>query len=113
MIVSQRPSEISETITAQCNNFIAMRLLNPNDQTYVRKLVPDTMANLIDILSTLQQGEAFFIGDAVALPTRVQIDMPSPTPASGDIKFFNKWLKKEASTDVPSVVGNWWKQLRT
>ena len=113
MIVSQRPSEISETITAQCNNFIAMRLLNPNDQSYVRKLVPDSLANLIDILPTLQQGEAFVIGDAVAIPARVLIDMPNPTPASGDIKFFNKWQKKEADTNVADVVSNWWKQIRT
>ena len=113
MIVSQRPAEISETITAQCNNFIAMRLLNPNDQNYVRKLVPDSLANLIDILPTLQQGEAFVIGDAVAIPTRVLFDMPSPTPASGDIKFFHKWQKKEADTNVADVVNNWWKQIRT
>ncbi|MBA4312593.1 MAG: ATPase [Chlorobiaceae bacterium] len=113
MIVSQRPSEISETITAQCNNFIALRLLNPNDQNYVRKLVPDALASLIDVLPTLGQGEAFVIGDAVAIPARVQIDMPSPAPASGDIKFFNKWLKKEADTSVLDVVNNWWKQIRS
>ena len=113
MIVSQRPAEISETIIAQCNNFIAMRLLNPNDQSYVRKLVPDTLSSLIDILPTLQQGEAFVIGDAVAVPTRVQVDMPSPTPASGDIKFFTKWQKKEEPTNVADVVNNWWKQIRS
>ena len=113
VIVSQRPAEISETIIAQCNNFIAMRLLNPNDQAYVRKLVPDTLANLIDVIPTLQQGEAFIIGDAVALPTRVMIDMPKPMPASGDIKFFEKWRKREAKTDVADVVSNWWKQIRS
>jgi DNA helicase HerA-like ATPase len=113
MIVSQRPAEISETITAQCNNFVAMRLLNPNDQAYVRKLVPDTLANFIDILPTLQQGEAFIIGDAVAIPTRVMIDMPSPRPASGDIKFFEKWQKKEEQTNVAEVVSNWWRQIRS
>ena len=112
MIVSQRPAEISETITAQCNNFIAMRLLNPNDQEYVRKLVPDTLSNFIDILPTLQQGEAFIIGDAVAIPTRVNVDMPSPRPASGDIKFFEKWQKRDEETNVGDVVNNWWKQER-
>jgi len=112
MIVSQRPSEISETITAQCNNFIAMRLLNPHDQGYVRKLVPDALSTLIDILPTLGQGEAFIIGDAVAIPSRVMLDMPSPTPASGDIKFFEKWKKGEKPTTVSDVVNNWWKQIR-
>ncbi len=113
MIVSQRPSEISETITSQCNNFLAMRLLNPNDQQYVRKLVPDTLANMIDILPTLRQGESFLIGDAVPVPSRVMIDMPDPTPASGDIKFFAKWRKRDAETVVSEVVNNWWKQIRT
>lgn len=112
MIVSQRPSEISETIIAQCNNFIAMRLLNPNDQNYVRNLVPDSMANITDILPTLQQGEAIIIGDAVAVPVRAMIDMASPQPASSDIKFFEKWEHKESSTDVSKVVENWWKQIR-
>jgi DNA helicase HerA-like ATPase len=113
MIVSQRPSEISETVTAQCNNFVAMRLLNPNDQSYVRKLVPDGLSNLIDILPTLGQGEAFLIGDAVPVPARVMIDMPSPEPASGDIKFWEKWQKKDEETNVAEVVNNWWKQIRT
>jgi DNA helicase HerA-like ATPase len=113
MIVSQRPSEISETITAQCNNFIAMRLLNPNDQMYVRKLVPDALSSIIDILPTLQQGEAYLIGDAVAIPSRVMMDPPSPSPASNDIRFYEKWKKQLHSTDVKSVVNNWWKQIRT
>ncbi len=113
MIVSQRPSEISETITAQCNNFIAMRLLNPNDQQYIRKLVPDSLSNLIELLPTLGQGEAYFIGDAVPVPVRVLIDMPTPPPASGDIQYFDKWQNAAVKTEVADVVNNWWKQIRS
>lgn len=113
MIVSQRPAEISETITAQCNNFIAMRLLNPNDQNYVRKLVPESLSNIIDVLPTLRQGEAYILGDAVAIPARVLFDRPSPEPAGADILFFEKWKKRENVTIVAEVVNNWWKQIRT
>jgi DNA helicase HerA-like ATPase len=113
MIVSQRPAEISETIVSQCNNFVAMRLLNPNDQNYVRKLVPDSQADFIDVLPTLRQGEAFVIGDSVALPVRVQIDMPQPPPGGADIRFFDKWTKSDDLTEVNEVVNNWWKQIRT
>ncbi len=113
MIISQRPAEISETITAQCNNFVAMRLLNPNDQQYIRKLVPDSLSNLIEVLPTLRQGEAYFIGDAVPVPVRVVIDMPDPEPASGDIRYFDKWQKASNVTEVADVVNNWWKQIRT
>jgi uncharacterized protein len=113
MIISQRPAEISETITAQCNNFIAMRLLNPNDQAYVRKLLPDALSNLMDVLPTLQQGEAYIIGDAVPVPSRVIIDIPSPRPSSGDVKFYERWRTKQAETNVQSVVEKWWKQERS
>lgn len=113
MIISQRPAEISETITAQCNNFMAMRLLNPNDQAYVRKLLPDALSNLMDVLPTLQQGEAYVIGDAVPVPSRVLIDLPDPPPASGDVKFFERWRTKQTTTDVNTVVERWWKQERS
>lgn len=113
MIVSQRPAEISETITAQCNNFVALRLLNPNDQNYVRKLVPESQANFIDVLPTLGQGEAFLLGDSVAIPARVLFDKPNPEPGGADINFFEKWKRKEMDTNVNEVVNNWWRQIRT
>ncbi len=113
MIISQRPAEISETITAQCNNFIAMRLLNPNDQAYVRKLLPDALSNLMDVLPTLQQGEAYIIGDAVPVPSRLIIDIPSPRPSSGDVKFYERWRTKQADTNVNNVVEKWWRQERS
>ncbi len=113
MIVSQRPAEISETIIAQCNNFVAMRLLNPTDQQYVRKLVPESQANFIDVLPTLRQGEAFIIGDAVAIPVRVMLDKPSPEPGGSDILYFEKWKHCDMPTEVSEVVQNWWRQTRT
>jgi DNA helicase HerA-like ATPase len=113
MIISQRPAEISETITAQCNNFIAMRILNPNDQAYVRKLLPDALSNLMDVLPTLQQGEAYIIGDAVPMPSRIIIDIPSPRPSSGDVKFYERWQTKQVETNVHNVVDKWWKQERS
>jgi hypothetical protein len=33
MVVSQRPSEVSDTIFAQCNNFIALEKPNPEPQS--------------------------------------------------------------------------------
>ena len=63
-LVTQRPSEISETIFSQCNNFLAMRLTNPDDQNYVRRLLPDTLGPLTEALPTLESGEAILIGDS-------------------------------------------------
>ena len=112
MIVSQRPSEISETILSQCNNFVVMRLTNPVDQNYVRKVMSDTFAGLVDTLPALRQGEALIVGEAITMPLRVQIDYPNPEPSSADIKFFDKWKQSDVKTDIPEVVERWWKQER-
>ncbi len=112
MIVSQRPAEVSETILSQCSNYVVLRLTNPIDQNYIRKLVPDTFVGLVDVLPSLRQGEALIVGDALPMPLRVQIDYPKPEPESGDIKFFDKWKQSEAKTYIEDVVNRWWKQER-
>lgn len=51
VISSQRPSELSPTVLAQCNTFLLHRLVNDEDQSLVRKLVPDTLSYLLKELS--------------------------------------------------------------
>lgn len=90
-IVSQRPSEISETIFSQCNNFIAMRLTNPEDQNYVKRLLPDSLGSVTDILPSLQSGEALLIGEATVMPSIVLVDRCEHEPSSNDIPYLEKW----------------------
>ena len=113
MIVSQRPSDLSETILSQCNNFVILRLTNPTDQNYVKKLVPDSFAGMFDVLPSLRQGEALIVGDSTALPARVMLDYPAPPPNSADIRFYDKWVAADRPTDVSDVVDRWWKQDRS
>ena len=113
MIVSQRPSEISETILSQCNNFVILRLLNPIDQSYIRRLVPDSFSGLDSVIPLLRQGEALILGDSMPMPLRVQVDMPNPPPDSSDVSFFDKWKQKGAKTDANEVMERWWSQQRT
>lgn len=94
MIVSQRPSEISETIFSQCNNFVAMRLTNPNDQNYVKRLLPDNISAITDSLPILERQEAIIIGDSLPIPTLVRIkDLGEFKPSSNDINFNTEWQK--------------------
>jgi DNA helicase HerA-like ATPase len=67
LVVSQRPSDVSKTILSQCNNFIALRLTNEQDQSAVRSVMPDSMAGIADILPLLDIGEAIVLGDSVLL----------------------------------------------
>lgn len=109
LLASQRPSEISETIFSQCNNFIAMRLTNPVDQGYVKKLLPDSLGSLIDKMPSLKQGEALLVGEAIVLPSIVQIDRCSPEPSSNDIPYWELWKEKWKDMDIEKIKKEWYK----
>lgn len=108
LLASQRPSEISETIFSQCNNFIAMRLTNPVDQGYVKKLLPDTLGTLIDKMPSLKQGEALLVGESIILPSIVQIDRCSPEPSSNDIPFWELWKEEWKDMDIEEIKKEWY-----
>ncbi|MCI6190132.1 MAG: ATP-binding protein [Clostridium sp.] len=107
LLASQRPSEISETIFSQCNNFLALRLTNPVDQNYVKRLLPDTLGGLIDKMPSLKAGECLLIGDAVVLPSVVKIDKCDPEPASNDIPYFQLWKEQWNEIDIPEIQNIW------
>lgn len=103
MVVSQRPSEISETVFSQCNNFVVMRLTNANDQNYVKRLLPEAENTIIDRLPILGQGEALIVGDCITLPSLVQIDKCDPEPSSQDIQVYSEWKKDWRSVDLETI----------
>lgn len=109
LLASQRPSEISETIFSQCNNFIAMRLTNPNDQGYVKKLLPDTLGNLIDKLPMLKAGEALLLGESIILPSIVHIDPCLLPPSSSDIPYLELWKEEWKNIDIIGLKEEWYK----
>ncbi len=111
-VVSQRPHEVSETVLAQCGTFICLRITNPDDQGYVRRLVPESEGDLVSVLAGLGRGEALVLGEAVPLPTRLQFDKPDPSPNSDDIDFYHKWKDGPDDLDVNAIVGRWRSQER-
>ncbi|AEG01009.1 ATP-binding protein [Methylomonas methanica] len=111
-VVSQRPTELSETMLAQCSTFICLRTTNPDDQEYIRGLVPEAEGDLTDILTSLGRGEALVLGEAAPLPTRVQIYRPNPEPKSNDVDYFTGWREGPDDLDVEGIVNNWRTQTR-
>lgn len=100
VVVSQRPSDVSRTILSQCNNFLVLRLTNDADQNVVRRLLPDSMLGLTDILPLLDTGEALLLGDAILLPTRIKLDKPTIEPASNTLNFWSDWSDKSSDNDA-------------
>jgi hypothetical protein len=109
MVVSQRPSEVSETIFSQCNNFVALRLTNPNDQNYIKNLLPENIEGLGDILPTLGKGQCLIVGDSLPMATLAQLDLPSPRPASDDVAVLDMWQKDWLDITFADVISKWQK----
>lgn len=111
-IVSQRPGELSETVLSQCANYICMRISNPDDQAYVRKLMPEGEQNMADTLTSLARGEALIMGEASPLPARFKVNPPDPPPHSGDANYADSWRAGPKDLDVDGIVHHWWNQSR-
>jgi DNA helicase HerA-like ATPase len=111
-VISQRPHELSETVLAQCGTYICLRITNPDDQEYIKKLVPEGEADLVDILAALSRGEAMAMGEGAPLPIRFQIFKPDPPPNSNDVDFHTGWREGPEDLDIDSIVDHWRRQGR-
>jgi hypothetical protein len=109
MIVSQRPTEIDETILSQCGTFIALRLSNSADRAKVQAALPDSLSGLMDSLPILRTGEAIIAGEAAKLPIRCRITLPpaDARPSSEDPLVAQAWAKKWAKGDYDRVAAAW------
>ena len=104
---------MNRTVLSQCNNFIALRLSNAEDQAVIKKLLPDNLSGLTDVLPILDIGEALVVGDASLLPTRVIIDEPKIKPESATIKFWKEWSDNKAKQDIATAVTGLRKQSKS
>lgn len=110
MVVSQRPSEVSETIFSQCNNFVVLKLTNVNDQNCIKNLLPDNNASLVDVLPTLAAGECLVVGDSAPLPAVVKLEMPNPIPSSSNVNVYDEWNKDWIDVVFEDVIKRWRKE---
>lgn len=110
VVISQRPSEVNKTMLSQCSNFISMRLTNSDDQSVIKKLLPDSLGGFSDILPTLDTGEALVVGDACLLPSRIRIDEPINKPNSGTVNFWDEWQEATPASRLTTAIDNWRKQ---
>ena len=114
MIVSQRPSEIDPTILSQCGTMFAMRLANATDRSHVTGTVSDNLEGLFNMLPALRTGEAIIVGEAVHLPLRALIDVPTKNrrPDSHDPKVYDPdsaggWNRSKQAENYARVLSKW------
>jgi DNA helicase HerA-like ATPase len=110
IVISQRPSEVNRTVLSQCNNIVAMRLTNGEDQSVIKRLLPDTLGGFAELLPILDTGEALVVGDASLLPSRIRITTPGKQPNSGTVDFWDRWCSSKKVTNIDEAVDSWRKQ---
>ena len=90
-LISQRPVEISETVISQCSNFLIFKLNHPRDVEYIRKMLPNISAEIVEKQKSLQPGTCMAFGKAFKVPTIVRMKMPDPAPSSSSCDVYKTW----------------------
>jgi DNA helicase HerA-like ATPase len=77
VIISQRPSRLDETTLSQCNSFVIMRMVNPADQTFVKRVIETLGEDEANLLPDLDVGEALLSGQFINFPVLVRMKKPA------------------------------------
>ncbi|MBE6158064.1 MAG: ATP-binding protein [Firmicutes bacterium] len=97
-IITQRPSELSDTTISQCSNFIILRTLHPKDLDYIRNMVPNISSEIVAQLKNLKPGNCIAFGSAFKVPISMYIDLPNPRPLSNNVDLETVWYQVEEKT---------------
>ena len=91
-LITQRPTELSETVISQCTNFLIFKITHPSDLEYIRKMVPNISADVIEKQKSLQAGTCVAFGKMMKIPMIVKMQLPNPEPHSSNASIYDKWM---------------------
>ncbi len=90
-VISQRPSEVSETVISQCSNFLVFKMFHPKDLSFIEGILSNTSSDIINKLKVLPPGICYGFGTSLKMPTSIVMDKPSPTPISDNCNIDDTW----------------------
>ena len=99
-LITQRPSELSDTCVSQCSNFIILRTIHPVDLKYIKEMVPNVSTEIMLQLKNLKPGNCIAFGSAFKVPTVMYMDLPNPMPLSENVDLINVWYKDNAPKNL-------------
>lgn len=103
-VASQRPSELNKTITAQCANYIVMKLNNENDKSMIKSMMPAGSADVIETTTMFSSGDCLIIGDACPIPLKIHVELAKERPQSKTIDFWDEWSKEREGVDYAACL---------
>ncbi|MDD4375578.1 MAG: DUF87 domain-containing protein [Clostridia bacterium] len=92
-LISQRPVELSDTVISQCSNFIIFKMTHPMDIEYIKKMLPNISADIIEKQKSLQPGMCVAFGKSFKVPMIVKMEMPNPEPHSSNCDVVSRWQR--------------------
>ena len=93
-LVSQRPVELSETVISQISNFLILKMTHPRDLEYVKKMLPNMSAEIMEKQKSLQPGMCVAFGSAFKVPMIIKMPLPNPEPHSSNVDVVAVWQGK-------------------
>ncbi|MDQ3020576.1 MAG: ATP-binding protein [Bacteroidota bacterium] len=112
LLVTQRPSELDDTVLSQCGTMIALRMYNSSDRSHVTSAIQDDLNNITDLLPSLRTGEALIIGEGVKIPSRVKFYKMPDSPKSSDPKVSIEWAKDKPDVKEYSKAVEFWRDKK-
>ena len=108
-LVTQRPSELDETVLSQCGTIIALRMNNSKDRSFIRSAMQDELQTMVDLLPSLRTGEGIISGEGVRIPSRVKFYKLTDAPKGSDPKVSEKWKleKKQSKENYNTLLSLW------
>lgn len=91
-LITQRPSELSETAISQCSNFLIFKVQHPKDVGYIKEMVPNITDNEMKKIKMLPPGMCMAFGSAFKLPVLVKFALPNPEPNSRSANITESWF---------------------
>lgn len=105
-IISQRPVEISDTVIAQCSNFLIFKMTHPKDIKYIEEMLPNISQDVIEKMKVLQPGNCVVFGSAFKIPMICKLKMPDPMPYSTNCNVSGCWGQEISARVNPKPVAN-------
>ena len=105
-IITQRPVELSDNVISQCTNFLIFKINHPVDIKYIREMVPHITDEIIEKQKSLQPGTCLGFGLGFKIPLIIKMEMPNPSPLSGNCDVVSIWCGKGSVQNMNSATSN-------
>jgi hypothetical protein len=114
LLVTQRPTELDETVLSQCGTIVSLRMMNKGDRGHVSAAIQDELYDMVSLLPSLRTGEALILGEAVQIPSRIRFHLVDYAPRSSDPVVSKEWRKERPDkSHYQTAVYNWRSQRFT